>query len=78
MTSAICRSASFFTKFRRPSVRYLRCNVGNRVLAYIDDFMVTPFSPSRESTMRDVLNAQSSIGRIMDRMGMRCKAGKGC
>lgn len=72
------RSPMWFTKMMRGFVRYMREKMCYRVLPYIDDFLVAPSPPGRPATERDVSNAQRNIARLMRRLGITRKVGKGC
>lgn len=62
----------------RVFVNHLRTKMGYRLLPYIDDFLVGASPPGRPANNSDVHRAHCVIDKLMHRLGLRRKVGKGC
>lgn len=71
------RSAPWFTKIMRSFVKYMRKRWNYHVLPYTDDFLISPSRPGRSSTYQDSHVARGRLKRLMHRIGVTWKLGKG-
>lgn len=70
------RSGVWFTQFMATFVTELRRR-GWRVLAYVDDFLIAPSRAGVPSSREDCREAVGWIERLLRRLGIRRKEGKG-
>lgn len=72
------RSPMWCTKMMRGFVRYMREKLGYRVMPYIDDFLVISARVGRVAQESDVTDARIRVTRLIKRLGITRKVGKGC
>lgn len=61
----------------RPFARYMKEKYKYRVLSYVDDFLIVPSPPRLMANADDIELAQKLIPRLMRRVGLVRKFGKG-
>jgi Reverse transcriptase (RNA-dependent DNA polymerase) len=71
------RSPLWFTELMRPFVRYMRTELGYRVLAYLDDFLIGATAAGTVSRKVDCILATSNIEKLMARLGLTRHPEKG-
>jgi hypothetical protein len=72
------RSKLWFTKLMRHVVKYLRSELGYRVLPWIDDFLCAPTDGRRPATGRDCRRECSRIDAIFGALGLTRRPERGC
>jgi hypothetical protein len=72
------RSVWCFTKLLRPMFKYIRTELGYRLLPWIDDFLCAPSDGSRPATGRDCRRARSRLEVLFAKLGLTRHQEKGC
>jgi hypothetical protein len=72
------RSVLWFTKLMRPVVKYIRSELGYRLLPWIDDFLCAPTDGRRPATGRDCRRARIRLDAIFRELGLTLHPEKGC
>jgi Reverse transcriptase (RNA-dependent DNA polymerase) len=71
------RSPLWFTQLLAPVVRHMRTELRYRVLAYIDDFLVSPTRAGVVAKRSDCNKARSAIEKLLNRVGLTRHPTKG-